>query len=132
MNIQDQIRDALHCLSNIVSIHLFGSQHNGTASSQSDVDIAILFKWNFVPSPMQLLELRETISDSLEKDVDLVCLNNASPIIAMQVVKNGEELQIKDKKDYYKYLITLFTDYADLKMLRHDMETNITKRKYYG
>lgn len=115
----------------VVAVFLFGSQARNTANSQSDVDIAVLFEKTNVPKPLDMIYLRENLADVLKQDVDLVCLNTASPILGMQVHKEGIQLLMKDSRAYAMYQISLVSDYAELKELRALMEKNILKRKYY-
>ena len=113
------------------AIILFGSQANGSANQASDVDIAILFRTNKVPNQLDLLELKENLCGELGKEVDLIALNTADPIVSMQILKHGKELLVIDEKGYNDHLVRLFTDYADLKRIRAPMEQAILKRKYY-
>lgn len=115
----------------IISVHLFGSHAKGTATEKSDIDCAILFKKDSVPDAFKLIEIREHLSDTFNQDVDLICLNTASPIISMQIYKYGKTLLKKDPAAYSQYIMDLFTDYFDLKMMRKPLEDNILKRKYY-
>jgi hypothetical protein len=78
------------------------------------------------------LGLRENLVDLFHKEVDLVCLNSASPIIGMQVLKYGKCVLGMDQKLLHIYQMTLFTDYCDLKKLRQPMEEDISNRKFYG
>lgn len=115
----------------IISVILFGSYARNAATRESDVDIAVLFERSQIPKPLTLIDWREEISTLIHKDVDLVCLNAASPIIGMQVYKNGKKLIERDARQYAIYQIMLFSDYAELKELRTPMERDILKRKYY-
>ena len=103
--------------SDIVSVHLFGSHAKGTATPNSDVDCAILFQKETTPDVMKLIEMREVLNDALKQDVDLVCLNSVSPIIAMQVYKYGKTVLKNDPAKYARYIMDLFTDYFDLKIM---------------
>ena len=129
--IEQTILGYFSSLPHIVSISLFGSYAGNTANRESDVDIAILCEKAHVPPLLTLIEWRESLSTALEKDVDLVCLNTASPIIGMQVFKYGKTLKINNSREYINYQIFLFSDYAELKELRAPMEKTILKRKYY-
>ncbi len=113
----------------IVSAILFGSQATGKADSESDIDIALLYKPTAIPNGLDLLQFKQELSDMMHQEVDIVLLNNASPIIAMQAVKNGIPLFIRDPKAQGNYEVALITDYADLKKLREPFEKEILKRK---
>ncbi len=129
---KDIILESLEKEKGINTVVLFGSYAKSMPREQSDVDIALLYQKELVPDSMILVELRERLSEKLKREVDIICLNTASPIIAMQVVKHGKILLNKNPRLYENYLVNLFTDYADLKLMRKPLEENILKRKYYG
>jgi len=89
-NVEEIIRSVFANQKHIVSVILFGSFATGKQTPKSDVDIAVLYDYSCVPSQWDLLDLKETISGNIGRDVDLVCLNTANPIIAMQVYKSGK------------------------------------------
>ncbi len=132
MDLIAQLRDALKAVPNLVSAHLFGSQAQKVASEESDVDIALLFFRGQEPGKEQLIELREQVREQIRKEVDLVSLNSASPILGAQVYQHGLPIVIHFQRAYDEYLIALMTDYADLKWQRAPMEHAILNRKYYG
>ena len=130
-NIENSILNYFASHPHIVSITLFGSYAKNTATETSDVDIAILWERSHVPPVLTMIEWREDLCTIFQKEVDLVCLNTASPIIGMQAFKDGKTLVIKNSREYATYQMILFSDYAELKELRAPMEKNILKRKYY-
>lgn len=78
------------------------------------------------------MQFQQNLTDLMHQQVDIVVLNDASPIIAMQAIKNGIPLFIRNQKEYQKFEIKLITDYADLKMIREPFEKNILKRRLHG
>ena len=131
MDIEQIILQYFKAVPSIISVTLFGSYARNTQTPESDIDIAILCDSAHIPDGFQLIEWREALSSLLFKDIDLVCLNTASPIIGMQIHQNGKTLLINDQRQYTNWQIRLFVDYAELKELRAPMEKNILKRKYY-
>jgi predicted nucleotidyltransferase len=125
------IRKFFDSLEGIVSVDLFGSYAQNRQTEMSDVDIAVLWERNSVPEPLKQISWREELSTRLNKSVDLVCLNTASPIIGMQVLQHRKNILMKNQYQYENYQMVLFTSYADLKILRAPMEKNILNRKYY-
>lgn len=120
--------EKIHYVSAII---LFGSFSRNAENEKSDIDLAVLYEQNHVPSVETLISLREDLGSLLHRDVDLICLNTASPILGMQVYKDGKNLLVKDEKELACYYMRLFSDYAELKELRAPMEKDILKRKYY-
>lgn len=91
-----------------------------------------MFDRQNIPDPLRLIEIKEELCQIFNLEVDLVCLNTASPIIGMQVLKYGKLLFANDPKKNSLFAIDLFTDYMDLKRMRKTMEDRILERKYYG
>lgn len=116
----------------IVSIDLFGSYAEQRAGPESDIDIAILCEWGKIPTPLELIEWRSELESLLHKNIDLVCLNDVSPILGMQIAKNRKNLLMNKSRPYDDYQMRLFSDYAELKELRRPMEENILKRKFFS
>lgn len=128
---KEKLIKALEADPNLNAAILFGSQTKGYADARSDIDIALLYDQHKVPEALALLQMRESLSDYMEQQVDIVLLNNASPIIAMQAIKNGVPLLIRNEKTYRAFEVRLITDYADLKKLRQPFEKNILQRKIH-
>ncbi|OGW73799.1 MAG: hypothetical protein A2484_06880, partial [Nitrospirae bacterium RIFOXYC2_FULL_44_7] len=72
---------------NAIFAFLFGSYAEGSVTRDSDLDIAIFF--NSRPDIYMRNELRGELEKMLGKTADLVALNDASPVIRMQVLRKG-------------------------------------------
>ncbi len=128
---KNKLTEILRTHKDIIAAILFGSEAAGNANQESDIDIALLYNRNNIPMPMDLLQYGQELSDLMQQDVDIVLLNDASPIISMQAIKNGIPLIIQNQKAYDAFEIKLITDYADLKRMREPFEKNILKRKLH-
>lgn len=78
--------------SEIISVYLFGSYATGKASEQSDIDIAVLLcesvdRKKFLAK--KLLLLADFSSCLGTERIDLVILNEATPELAYNVIKDG-------------------------------------------
>ena len=124
--------DALQADKEICVAIFFGSEAQKMANPESDIDIALLNNAWKKPSGIDLMQFQQNLTDLMQQQVDIVVLNDASPIIAMQAIKNGIPLFIRNQKEYQKFEITLITDYADLKKMREPFEKNILKRRLHG
>ena len=111
-------------------VFLFGSAVQGKLRKDSDMDVAAFFQVS--PNEIDLKSLQEDMTSVLGRDVDLVQLNNASPILKMQVLRNGELVLCRDRKSLYRFIERAVNEYDDLKQIRKASEENILKGKIYA
>ncbi len=116
----------------LCTLLVFGSFSAGRATAHSDVDVAVLYRADAVPSSLQRLDLQQDLADLLQRDVDLIILNHADPIIAAQIDQNGELLVNKDVRLWDEQRVRILTSYAELKEIRKPMEEGILERRFYG
>jgi predicted nucleotidyltransferase len=114
---------------NFVLVFLFGSIARGFGTDESDVDIAIMFER--VPDLFELNDLRDQLSRCAGKEVDLITLNTASPIIKMQVLRYGLLIK-KDERYYNEFFVSTVREYSDLKYVRKEIEANLSKGRLYA
>lgn len=105
----------------VVFVYLYGSHAKGTANRLSDVDVAIYLDEKAVPKD-KLFEVRlafigELMSLLQTNEIDVVTLNNASPLLSHQVLKYGILLDCKDQTKKNEYVVRSFNVYIDYKML---------------
>lgn len=98
---------------NVQFAFVFGSNVKGKQRRDSDLDVAIFF--NRPPEGLDLLHYVNRLSDVSGKEVHLVVLNNASPLLRHQVVKYGIRLIIKDEALYNRFREKTITDYDEYK-----------------
>jgi len=114
---------------NIRLAFLIGSFATGKSRPDSDVDVAVLF--GRIPDHMEILDLRERLSEGLKRDIDLVILNEAGPIIRMQALKTGIRLRA-EKGTYEDFFVRTVNEYDDLKQIRAPIEEAVLRRKIYA
>ena len=114
----------------ILLAFLFGSSARNRLGPSSDVDIGILFKT--VPEIEAINALTEELSSILKREVDLVVLNHASPVLKMQILKNGILIYSSNKKYFYQFFMDTVNQYDDLKRIRKNCEENILKGRIYA
>ncbi len=85
--IVDELRSAV---SDTVAVYRFGSSARGTTHRLSDTDVAVLGRCRL--SPAFRFDLQERLASLVGRDVDLVDLAAASPVMAIQVVGGGRLL----------------------------------------
>ena len=111
-------------------VFLFGSSVSRRMHRASDVDIGILF--GSVPNLSQLNALTAELSSLLKKEVDLVVLNHASPILRMQVLKKGVLVFARNLRTYHQFFVDTVNQYDDLKRIRKTCEDSILRGRMYA
>ena len=109
-----------------VAILLYGSYARQQAHPGSDIDLAI-FQPRRKPDIFELNLARIDLEDLCRRPVDLVILEEASPILAMQILRNHQLLALQDRRPLDAYVVKTLTDYADLKIVRRPIEEALLK-----
>ena len=128
-SLREMLKDSLSRHAEIRLAFLFGSVAAGRETPSSDLDIAVLFQ--DAPSTEQLHSIGDELESKTGKEVDLVVLNDASPIIRMQVLKNGI-LLINHGTTYEEFFARTVSEYDDLKTSRREIERNIHRGRIYA
>jgi predicted nucleotidyltransferase len=103
------------------AILLYGSAAKGRMRADSDVDIAVLLG-SSPPDPFIVARLRTDVEAVLGRDADLVILDTASPILAMEVLRQHRTLACRDDELLRGFLVKVLGAYFDLKMTRRPIE----------
>ncbi len=108
----------------IVAAYLFGSLAEGRAAPHSDVDTAILFTDGSDPLAMgdRQLQLMGELERFTDREVDVVILNTAPPILQNQVLRRGRLLYERDRQARVDFEVRAGQVYADLKPM-YDFHT---------
>ena len=114
---------------NIRLAFLMGSFAKGTARKDSDVDVAVLFDQH--PASREIFELKDSLTVLLKKEIDLIVLNNAGPVIRMQALKSGI-LLYKTPDSYEDFFTRTINEYDDLKYFRKSIEEKILGGRLYA
>ena len=85
----------------LVAAWLFGSAASGRLHAESDVDVGVLIDPAVLASPADRFEVRVALSGELaaalgDRIVDVVVLNDVSPLFARRVVLEGRLLLCRD------------------------------------
>ncbi len=109
---------------------LFGSHAAGRAGLESDVDLAALFRrWS---SPIELLDTQQDLAELFGCDVDLVDLDRASPILAMQVLRHGTLLLDRNPRRRLDFVAHAPGRYEDVIITRREAERALLERVRSG
>jgi predicted nucleotidyltransferase len=116
-----QAVDLLQERFNPVAIFLYGSYARHNIHSESDIDLAI-FQPNIRPEIFTLSLARVDLEALCKRPVDLVILEEVSPILAMEIFRNHQLLVLQDRRPLDAFFVKTLTDYADLKIVRRPIE----------
>jgi len=83
----------------VVSAYVFGSTTAGRSHRESDIDVGVLFDRRVHPSPRARfdaqLDLRRDLSPAVVgRDLDVVVLNDASPLLGRRIVQDGVRVYV--------------------------------------
>lgn len=126
------IKKYLKEIPGIAAVYLYGSFASGRGQIQSDVDIGILYKRGEEPGLEKRLDIADQLTSVLGREVDLLVLNDASPVIRMQVLKKGKKLFELDRREVNRFFVQTINEYCDLKITRSVIEKNIGRARIYG
>ncbi len=116
----------LRLLPGVEALYVFGSFARGTASADSDLDLAVLEPTPL--APQRRLEAQRELSVLLDRDVDLVDLRAANTVLRSEVVNGGIALFQRDPMRTLDFEARVLGDYADLldatRALREDIRTS--------
>ena len=129
MEAQKQIRQAQSYLKvrfGLDVLWVYSSETKNTAKRQSDLDLAGLFGDH--PAPKDVLDTAAELAKHLGRDVDLMDLNRASPILAMQVLRHGRLLVNRNLRRRHTFFSRTVSLYEDLKIMRQPIEQALYRR----
>jgi len=108
------------------AILLYGSGAAGRLQAASDVDLAVLA--GGVPvDGFAVASLRVELSALLQRDVDLVILDTASPVLAMEVLRNHRVLRNPRPGLLERFVVRTLSTYFDLKQVRRPIEAALLR-----
>ena len=93
----------------VASVYLFGSQAEGRAHRESDIDVAVLLDWHRYPTRGERFDLRVSLSSELigalnHNEVDVVILNDAPPPFGRKVIYDGIRVYLGDPEADHNYV----------------------------
>lgn len=111
----------------VLCVYLFGSQAKGKQNNYSDVDIAVLFEPNLTQEERteKRLSLMDNLSSILNKDVDVVALNDANSFLRFQVIKEGQRIYERSDRDEHNFEANTIVEYFDFLPIRQRLETTM-------
>ena len=121
------VTHVLKAIPHVWAIYRFGSAGTPFERPDSDIDLAILMS-----NPLDNLarwELAQSLAVSLNKDVDLVDLPQASTVLRQQIVSHGQCIYCADRFTSEEFESRALSDYARLNESRRQILRDIQKRR---
>ena len=103
------------------AILLFGSRATHRDREASDFDVAILVDHGSYDAFAQA-SLATELEAILGRHVDLIFLNDASPIVGMEVLRGNRPLLVRDAEALESFTVRTVMMYDDLKRVRAPIE----------
>ena len=102
--------------------YIFGSHADGTATPESDVDLAFL---SCLPIPsIQRFDIAQELTERFNLNVDLVDLREAGALLKTEIIMKGRQL-VGTKLDADYFAMHVLRDYQDYKYHVADIEAQI-------
>jgi len=115
--------ERLECIAKermIKMIVLFGSRAKEKHSSNSDLDLGVLFKTDVYDSTTALSDLMSVFPGY---DLDLVILNHSDPVLNFEIISNYNILYCETPEIFLNFYINTVKQYNDIqKFLRQEGE----------
>ncbi|HOJ11768.1 MAG TPA: nucleotidyltransferase domain-containing protein [Clostridiales bacterium] len=120
---------------NIVFAYIFGSYAQRVIRTDSDIDIAIYLEKELAVE--NYLEIKVDLTEACKREIDLIILNDATPLLKYEIYKNSILLFSRDKAIETSYKVKTLFEYNDMKKyldLYYDRTINRLKDevKFYG
>jgi hypothetical protein len=119
----------------VLLAYVFGSQARGEAGPLSDVDVAVLFAPNLNKTDRfrRVIAVANELSVILQRDdVQVIDLNDASPLLRHRVYYDGQALFCPDDAVRVRFETTALRDYVDTAPLRRLKEKFLYQRFVEG
>jgi predicted nucleotidyltransferase len=99
----------------IVAVYLYGSRARGTATTRSDVDLAVLYSIPPAPSlESQPFDIEAELEGGLGVPVEIVVLNEAPVDLVHRVLRDGVLLLDRDRSRRIRFEVKARNEYFDL------------------
>lgn len=112
---EEALRHALAADARIAYAYLFGSFARGTENSFSDVDVAIGLTRGTTLSAYDVGGIVAALESAVQRDVDLVILDEAPSPLAYRVFRDGRLLVEKDRAARVDRQTRAIVEYLDFK-----------------
>lgn len=107
-------------------IFLFGSQANGKANRNSDIDLGILI--DGIADQVELWENAQILACQLKTDIDLIDLRSATTVLQNEVINTGKWLWQKEPLTCDLFELQVMAMYQQLQYDRQEILEELQQR----
>jgi predicted nucleotidyltransferase len=126
--LRDRVRAFFEAEPAAQTVYLFGSTARGSARSDSDIDVAVLFDPPPTPTLMgPALSLAGRLEQLVERPVDLIVLNSASADLVHRVLRDGDLIIDRQPGQRIRFEVAKRNEYFDLQPIR-DLYRRVSSR----
>jgi predicted nucleotidyltransferase len=128
LDIIKNCKDILIEYESIVFAYVFGSYVSGKLRNDSDIDIAIYLS-DEMPTD-EYLDLKMKLTTVFKREVDLIILNSATPLLKFEICKKHIRLFTRDEIEESNFKVKTLFEYNDVKRyLELSYRSNIDRLK---
>jgi len=92
---------------------VFGSISRGEARADSDIDVAVMFDASVTVNAWQLREQAQVLASQWGREVDLVNIRDASPVLQCEIIQANQRLFAKDAEQADNFELFAMSQYRD-------------------
>ncbi|MGB9847045.1 MAG: type VII toxin-antitoxin system MntA family adenylyltransferase antitoxin [Desulfotomaculales bacterium] len=112
-----RLRDYFRSHPKVAMAFLFGSRSRGRNGPDSDFDFGVYFLPEY--TRRDIYRMWNELEDLLGKQVDLVVLNETTPLLAWTALK-GRRLFVRDANFYLRYMLSISREAEDFQQFLLD------------
>lgn len=101
-------------LSGLISVYVHGSVAKGTSRPDSDLDLALLFRYDAAVDRIVLMQIEGELESVLKVPVHIGILDRNSLVYAKEVIANGKRIYCTDSKNCDIFAMYCLAGYAEL------------------
>jgi predicted nucleotidyltransferase len=106
---------------------IFGSTTKDQLTADSDIDIGVFFHER-IQSYEHRSKLTLPLENTLNRELDIIVLNDADPIITNQILSTGELIHCADPAFFFSFKARKISEYIDFKRSREVIEKNLATK----
>lgn len=124
MDKKGAIKNYFFSQKNVVCVYLFGSAAAEKENKFSDVDIGVIFSGDISREQysQMSLSIMDDLSRILDKDVDVVVLNQAAAFLKFQIIKSGLRIYEQQHRKSRDFEARAIIEYFDFLPVRRKLE----------